>query len=211
MKEKPTYKELEKKVEELEVQNIKLKNKGITSTDNQLFLNILDAVPAFIYLQAKDYTIRYSNKYFNEQFGTSGKGHLCYEVLWGRKEPCDPCPTFKVFDNNIPQIWEWNDKINSQIYQIYDYPFKDIDGSPLVLELGVNITERKKAELALKEAQKEIKTLRGILPICSHCKKIRDDQGYWKQIESYIHEHSEAEFSHGVCPECFKKHYTDFA
>ncbi len=60
-------------------------------------------------------------------------------------------------------------------------------------------------ELLIKDLQKalsEIKTLRGILPICSSCKKIRDDEGSWEQIESYIRDHSEAEFSHGLCPEC---------
>lgn len=61
----------------------------------------------------------------------------------------------------------------------------------------------------LQKALNEIKTLRGILPICAHCKRIRDDEGYWQRIESYIHEHSEADFSHGVCPECLKKHYPD--
>ncbi len=61
----------------------------------------------------------------------------------------------------------------------------------------------------LEKALAEIKTLRGILPICSHCKKIRDDKGYWNQIESYIHEHSEAEFSHSICPECAKKYYPE--
>ncbi len=62
----------------------------------------------------------------------------------------------------------------------------------------------------LEKAMSEIKTLSGLLPICSHCKKIRDDKGYWNQIESYIHEHSEAEFSHSICQECAKKHYPDF-
>jgi hypothetical protein len=62
----------------------------------------------------------------------------------------------------------------------------------------------------IREAQKEIKILRGFLPICSSCKKIRDDDGYWNQIESYIHSHSEAQFSHGICPDCFKKHYPDY-
>lgn len=62
----------------------------------------------------------------------------------------------------------------------------------------------------LEKALAEIKTLRGILPICAHCKKIRDDKGYWNQIESYIRDHSEAEFSHGICPKCMKKLYPDF-
>lgn len=62
----------------------------------------------------------------------------------------------------------------------------------------------------IQEAQKEIKMLSGFLPICSSCKKIRDDDGYWNQIETYIHSHSEAQFSHGICPECFKEHYPDY-
>jgi len=62
----------------------------------------------------------------------------------------------------------------------------------------------------LEKALEEIKTLRGILPICSVCKKIRDDKGYWNQIEKYISDHSDAEFSHGICPECAKKLYPDF-
>jgi len=57
----------------------------------------------------------------------------------------------------------------------------------------------------LEKAQKEIKTLKGILPICVSCKKIRDDTGYWQQLEVYVHEHSDADFSHGYCPECFER------
>ena len=62
----------------------------------------------------------------------------------------------------------------------------------------------------IRETQKEIKILQGLLPICSACKKVRDDEGYWNQIESYIHTHSEAQFSHGICPDCFKVHYPDY-
>ena len=59
----------------------------------------------------------------------------------------------------------------------------------------------------LEQALSQIRTLRGLLPICANCKKIRDDKGYWNQIETYIHAHSEAQFSHGICPECLKKLY----
>ena len=59
----------------------------------------------------------------------------------------------------------------------------------------------------LQEALEEIKTLRGILPICSYCKKVRDNEGYWKQVEEYISQRTEAEFSHGMCPECEKRIY----
>jgi len=68
-----------------------------------------------------------------------------------------------------------------------------------------------KKEIENREiAEQKIKILKGLLPICSSCKKIRDDKGYWKQIEGYILEHSEAEFSHGICPECAKNLYPDF-
>ncbi len=64
-------------------------------------------------------------------------------------------------------------------------------------------------ESLVQEALAEVKTLSGLLPICASCKKIRDDQGYWQQIERYVTVHSEAEFSHGVCPPCAKKLYPD--
>ena len=70
--------------------------------------------------------------------------------------------------------------------------------------------EREKLIVELQQAMSEIKMLSGLLPICSSCKKIRDDQGYWNQIESYIQDHSEAEFSHGLCPECAKRLYPEY-
>jgi len=73
-----------------------------------------------------------------------------------------------------------------------------------------NIEDRKRKEKELKEALVNIKQLSGLLPICASCKKIRDDKGYWKQLEWYITEHSTAEFSHSICPECVKKLYPEF-
>ena len=67
--------------------------------------------------------------------------------------------------------------------------------------------ERKKMLAQLEYSAKEIKKLRGILPICANCKKIRDDKGYWTQVEVYISNHSETEFSHGLCPDCAVKMY----
>ena len=70
-------------------------------------------------------------------------------------------------------------------------------------------TEREQLIKALQKALAEVKTLSGLLPICSGCKKIRDDHGYWNRIETFISEHSDAEFSHGICPECAKKYFPD--
>ena len=78
------------------------------------------------------------------------------------------------------------------------------------IERNALIKEREKLYLELKDAMTQIKTLKGIIPICAKCKKIRDDKGYWGQVEIYIREHSEAEFSHGICPECKEELYGDF-
>ena len=63
----------------------------------------------------------------------------------------------------------------------------------------------------LQEALANVRTLRGLLPICAACKKIRDDKGYWNQLELYIQQNSDAEFTHGICPECIHKLYPEFA
>jgi len=70
-----------------------------------------------------------------------------------------------------------------------------------------HLAERRQSAESLQKAFDQIKTLRGIIPICAKCKKIRDDQGYWNQVETYVHDHTEAEFSHGICPDCMKKLY----
>jgi hypothetical protein len=83
-------------------------------------------------------------------------------------------------------------------------------------QLRIELEERKRAEKALSDknddlaaALSSVKSLSGLLPICAACKKIRDDQGYWSQVECYVEEHSEATFTHGMCPECVKKWYPD--
>jgi len=74
------------------------------------------------------------------------------------------------------------------------------DGAVVILE---DIT-------ALKNALEEVKTLRGFVPICSRCKNIRDDKGFWQKVEEYVQSHSEAQFSHSICPDCAKKLYPEF-
>lgn len=76
-------------------------------------------------------------------------------------------------------------------------------------ELKTEISNRKEIQRKLEEALAKVKQLSGFLPICSSCKKIRDDQGFWKAVESYIGDHSEAEFTHSVCPECAKILYPE--
>ena len=75
--------------------------------------------------------------------------------------------------------------------------------------IGLIMLNFKKIEIDLVTAQDEVKALQGIIPICMHCKMIRNDQGYWTQLEEYLTEHSEAQLSHGICEKCAKKYYPD--
>jgi PAS domain S-box-containing protein len=136
---------------------------------------------------------------------------------------------------DLPYVIEQFEKqVRREIAVAKDLPVKrkdgtvfyaDVNTSSLTLAgrkylLGIfrDVTEHKRAEEErekliheLQDALGKIKTLSGMLPICASCKKIRDDEGYWNQIEAYIGDHSEAEFTHSICPECMKKLYPDFA
>ncbi len=98
---------------------------------------------------------------------------------------------------------------------VNEYLTKPLDIAELRarVEVGRRMVDMQEALAAkieeLHKAFDDIKTLRGIIPICANCKKIRDDKGYWSQVEVYVRKHSEAEFSHGLCPECAKKLYPD--
>ncbi|MBC8402055.1 MAG: response regulator [Candidatus Marinimicrobia bacterium] len=81
-----------------------------------------------------------------------------------------------------------------------------LDKFKLKQQLAENQQQLAEKVHELQEALGQIKTLKGIIPICSYCKKIRDDENYWDQVESYISRFSEAEFSHGICPDCYEKH-----
>ena len=85
-----------------------------------------------------------------------------------------------------------------------DYITKPFQQAEVLARVKTHIMLRKR-EQELQQALAEIKTLTGILPICSYCKKIRSDEGYWQQVEEYISKHSSAMFSHGLCPECYQK------
>ena len=100
-----------------------------------------------------------------------------------------------------------------------DYIVKDVDSTyldllPPVIEQVLHqrrlVEERERLIGQLRKALAEVKTLSGLLPICAACKKVRTDKGYWETIEEYIRSHSEADFTHSICPECREKLYGDF-
>jgi PAS domain S-box-containing protein len=120
----------------------------------------------------------------------------------------------KFFENNIltrngeERIVEWHTTALTD----------DAGNVIATLSSGTDITRRKLLEeerekiiSELQESISNIKILRGMLPICASCKKIRDDKGYWNMLEVYIRDHSEADFSHGLCPDCVKKLYPGYS
>jgi PAS domain S-box-containing protein len=121
----------------------------------------------------------------------------------------------KVVSSGKPVLFE--DERKGKYFENRIYPIFDNEGTVSKLAIFArDITENRQAQeereklvRKLQEALEEVKTLSGLLPICSECKKIRDDKGYWNQLEVYVQDHSEAEFSHGICPDCLEKIYGD--
>ena len=93
---------------------------------------------------------------------------------------------------------------------VYGSAFESLDDSQLA-DLRRLLDDHGMKVGCLQSSLAKVKTLSGLLPICAACKKIRDDEGYWNQIEAYIHKHSEATFSHGICPECAKRLYPEYS
>ena len=97
-----------------------------------------------------------------------------------------------------------------------DYLSKPFDAGELLarVEVGRRMVEMQDTLLVkieeLRQALNQVKTLSGFLPICMHCKNIRDDKGYWERVETYVSSHTGTQFSHGICPECMKKHYSKY-
>ena len=134
-------------------QNMIRVNKKLNLESQRLF-KVLDGLPASVHLLDRNHTIRFANRYFRENFGDI-KEQPCYKLLHGKDKPCDICETFELFYDRKSAEREVKRK-NSRIYNVYNYPFIDTDGKELVLQLGIDITERKKAENDLLQREKQL-------------------------------------------------------
>lgn len=115
--------------------------------ERERLFTVFEMLPVFVYLQAPDYSVRFANRMFREYFGDPGE-RPCYEILRSQEVPCEGCFAPSVFENHASIVWEWTDDQN-RTFQIYDNFFSDVDGSPLLLKLGIDITDRKEAEETL--------------------------------------------------------------
>jgi PAS domain S-box-containing protein len=125
--------------------------------ERQRLYDVLETLPAYVVLLTPDYHVPFANRFFRERFGESN-GKRCYEYLFNRTEPCEICETYSVMKTKKPHRWEWTGP-DGRNYDIYDYLFTDVNGSPLIMEMGIDITERKNAEQKLQKSERKYRML----------------------------------------------------
>lgn len=125
--------------------------------ERKRFENVLEIMPAYAVLLTPDYHVAYANRTFRDKFGED-KGRRCHEFLFNRTEPCETCETYGVLKTNKPHTWEWTGP-DGKNYDIYDYPFTDADGSPLIMEIGVDVTAHKQAQKAVQISEERYRGL----------------------------------------------------
>jgi PAS domain S-box-containing protein len=145
--------DLDETVAELESQvQQRIKAEETIKAERKRFEGVLEMMPAYAVLLTPDYHVAYANRTFRNWFGDDN-GKKCYEFLFNRTEPCETCETYTVLKTGRNHFWEWTGP-NGHSYDIYDYPFTDTDGSPLIMEIGVDVTEHKQAQEGLRLASK---------------------------------------------------------
>ncbi len=127
-----------------DISDIRGAERAVAAERAKLF-RLFEGLPAYVCLKGEDFRIHFANRYFRERFGEISGGR-CYEILRGRREPCGECPPLSVLRTGEPVTWEWGVSQDGCCYQVHDYPFTDTDGQPLVLEIGFDVTARKRAE-----------------------------------------------------------------
>jgi signal transduction histidine kinase len=123
--------------------------------EKEILLKILDTLPVMICLLTPDYYIKYSNKAFRNKFGETNGRH-CYECCFGQDKPCDFCQSYDVLKTGKSKFWQCKSPDGSNIIDAYDYPFTDSDGSPLILEMDLDITFKQKEIADIKKIAKQI-------------------------------------------------------
>jgi PAS domain S-box-containing protein len=116
--------------------------------ERQRLYDVLETLPVYVVLLDKGYHVPFANRFFRERFGES-RGRRCYEYLFGRKSPCPVCESFVPFKTRLPHRWEWTGP-DCRNYDIYDFPFRESDGSFMIMEMGIDVTEQKQAQDALR-------------------------------------------------------------
>jgi len=120
--------------------------------ERQRLHDVLEAIPIMVCLLTPDYHVAFANRAFRKKFGES-HGRRCYEYCFGKKEPCDFCETYRVLKTAKPHHWQVTTPDGASVIDVYDFPFTDVDGLPMILEMDIDITERKQMEEDLRSAK----------------------------------------------------------
>jgi PAS domain S-box-containing protein len=216
---RPTYEELEHRVKELEKEAAERKQAQQWLRESEERLKaVLDTIQAgIVVIDPETHIIVGVNSAAGKMVGAHGQhilGSPCHGYICPAKEGC--CPVTDLGQNFDTAEAVLLTATGKSVPILKTVGSIILAGREHLLESFLDITERKEAEAErealieeLQEALAKVKMLSGMLPICVSCKKIRDDKGYWNQIETYVREHSEAEFSHSACPECVRKLYPE--
>ncbi|MCP4640943.1 MAG: PAS domain-containing protein [bacterium] len=205
--------------DELRVEELQRANRDMTNEKNR-YLTVFESLASAVFLLDQDRRIVNLNHAAAGLLGDAaptgvayyGGRHVDTELPWLAEELTE----FEAdggdemsFEKAI-ETPKGPRRMSIQLRRMLDVSDK-FAGTTVILH---DVTKRMEAEMALaqrvadlREAMKEIGTLRGLLPVCSYCHRIRDDRNLWSQMEAYISKHSEAQFSHGVCPECYEEHF----
>ncbi|MEW6379285.1 MAG: histidine kinase dimerization/phosphoacceptor domain -containing protein [bacterium] len=150
--------------EELQTEiTVRKRAEEAVNAERKRFNDVLEMLPAYLVLLTPDYHVAFANRFFRERFGES-HGRRCFEYLFGRTEPCETCETYNVMKTLSPHTWEWTGP-DGRIYDISDFPFTDVDGSTLIMEVGIDITERKKAEESARAERQRLFDVLETLPV----------------------------------------------
>ncbi len=155
------------------------KAEGKARSERKQLYDVLGTLPVYVILLSPDYRIPYANTFFRERFGESG-GKRCFEYLFGRSKPCEICHTFKVLETNAPLEWEWTGP-DGRNYSIYDFPFTDTDGSRLILEMGIDVTEEKRLREGLEKQTGQLRLLAKELTLA--------EQRERRRLAQILHDH----------------------
>jgi PAS domain S-box-containing protein len=148
-----TLKEIEDKYRAILEQTADLQE--TLKAEQKRLYDVLETIPVMVCLLTPDYHVPFANRSFREKFGEAN-GRRCYEYCFGRSEPCDFCETYNVLKTGKPHHWEVTSPDGRSIIDVYDFPFTDIDGSPLILEMDIDITESKKREKLLVDSNLQL-------------------------------------------------------
>jgi PAS domain S-box-containing protein len=226
--EQPTYAELQQRVDEF----LKERDEHARTLDalrrSQLVLEgIFRAIPVRVFWKDRNLVYLGCNDAFAKDAGLPSPSAIVgkddFQMVWHDQAELYRNDDRRVIDSGVPRllIEEPQTTPDGTIITLLTskLPLRDAHGEIIgVLGTYMDITDRKRIEeelererLRLTRALDDVKVLRGILPICANCKKIRDDTGYWSQVERYVSDHSGAEFTHSICPECAKLLYPDLS